>query len=205
MLSDNLITCGCGTIDCCAMPPEFVRVRYYFGQRLGVMELNDEAAYHAGKQAFHNARLHGAGVLCGLRAERFVFPAGTTATTVLRVTKGAALDWCGREIVVGADQCIDLAAWFAANRARPELKGWTAGTQQNLNVVLCYRECPSDPSIVVAHVSLATRTDAEQAAGIAYDAWPAWRDLSHGAVCQHQVRVCAVLVLTDASSAGFWA
>jgi hypothetical protein len=139
--------CGCGAgTDCCGtVPAEFVRVRYFFGQRLGVMELGDEAAYHAGKRAFHNARLHGAGVVCGLRAERFVLAPGTR-TTVLRVRKGAALDACGREIIVGVDQCIDVAAWFARNRSRPELAGWTAGTTQTLRVALRYRECPSDPS-----------------------------------------------------------
>lgn len=140
----GLADCGCADIGC-TTPPEFVRVRYFYGQRLGVMELNDEAAYHQGKHAFHNARLHGAGVLCGLRAERFVSVAGS-ATTVLRVVKGAAIDACGREIVVGVDQCIDVAAWFARNRSRPELVDFTSGTTQHLHVCLRYRECPSDPS-----------------------------------------------------------
>jgi hypothetical protein len=139
--------CGCGGSTCGTMPSEFVRVRYYFGQRLGVLELSDQALYHGGKLAFHNARLHGAGVLCGLRAERVPPPAGTgTRSTVLRVTAGAALDPCGREIVVGIDQCVDVAAWFARNQARPELEDWTANTTHALRVAVRYRECPSDPS-----------------------------------------------------------
>jgi len=120
-------------------------VRYYFGQRLGVMELGDEALYHAGKMAFHNARLHGFGVVCGLKAEKQKPPSGTQST-VLRVSTGAGIDPCGREVVVGIDQCIDVAAWFAKNRTRPELSGWTAGTKQTLRVAVRYRECPSDPS-----------------------------------------------------------
>lgn len=141
----GLADCGCDEDTCCTMPPEFVRVRYFYGQRLGVMELNDEQRYHQGKHAFHNVRLHGAGVLCGLRAERFVLVPGST-TTVLRVVRGAAIDACGREIIVGVDQCIDVAAWFAKNRNRPELAGFTSGTTQPLHVCLRYRECPSDPS-----------------------------------------------------------
>jgi hypothetical protein len=137
--------CGCGSSECGTLPAEFVRVRYFFGQRLGVMELNDEALYHAGKMAFHNARLHGFGVVCGLKAQKQKPPAGTSST-VLRVSTGAALDPCGREIVVGTDQCIDIAAWFARNRARPELAGWTAGTKQSLRVAVRYRECTSDPA-----------------------------------------------------------
>ena len=141
----GLADCGCADDIGCTTPPEFVRVRYFYGQRLGVMELNDEAAYHQGKHAFHNARLHGAGVLCGLRAERFVTVANS-ATTVLRVIRGAAVDACGREILVGVDQCIDVAAWFARNRNRPELADFTSGTTQRLHICLRYRECPSDPS-----------------------------------------------------------
>jgi len=38
------------------------------------------------------------------------------------------------------------------------------------------RECPSDPSLVVARVTLATRDDADEAIRGAYAAWPAWRD-----------------------------
>ena len=142
--------CGCGygsgDLACAQLPPEFVRVRYYYGQRLGVMELNDEAEYHAGKHAFHNARLHGVGVICGLTADRYTAAAGAT-TTVLRVHRGAAVDSCGREVIVGVDQCIDVGAWFARNRTRPVLAGWTANTTQQLTVAVRYRECPSDPAV----------------------------------------------------------
>lgn len=143
-MHETTLDCGCGSCECGTLPAEFVRVRYYFGQRLGVMELSDEALYHAGKMAFHNARLHGFGVVCGLRVEKQKPPSGTQST-VLRVSTGAALDPCGREIVVGIDQCIDVAAWFARNKNRPELSGWTAGTTQTLHVAIRYRECPSDP------------------------------------------------------------
>ena len=127
--------------SCCASPAEFVRLRYYFGQRLGVVDLFDEQNYHAGKQRFHNLRAHGAGVLCGLTAERFATPGTNTPTTVLKVKRGAALDPCGHEIIVNLDQCIDIAAWFQKHRT--ELN-WTAG-DHFLTVALCYRECPSDP------------------------------------------------------------
>jgi len=136
----------CGAGDCCMPPAEFVRLRYFYGQRLGVVDLSDEQSYFTGKQRFHNLRAHGVGVLCGLLAERYVCPQGAppnTPTTLLRMSRGAALDWCGREIVVGWDQCIDVAAWLAQHPgAKPP-----AGTNiLPLWVALCYRECPSDPS-----------------------------------------------------------
>jgi hypothetical protein len=131
--------------DCCP-PAEFVRLRYFYGQRLGVIDLTDEQSYLAGKQRFHNLRAHGVGVLCGLTGERYVWPQGAppnTPTTLLRVRRGAALDGCGREIVVGWDQCIDVAAWLAQHPAAEPPSGTST---LPLWVALCYRECPSDPA-----------------------------------------------------------
>src|SRR5206468_1357998 len=39
------------------------------------------------------------------------------------------------------------------------------------------RECPSEPSLIVSKVSLASPRDADDAVRSAYAAWPAWRDL----------------------------
>jgi hypothetical protein len=139
---------------CWTLPPEFVRLRYFFGQRLGVVDLTDEQSYVVGKHVFHNLRAHGAGVLCGLKAERYVFPAGapaSTPTTLLKIRRGAAIDARGRDVVVGWDQCIDVAAWFRKNvQAHPELTEWLdpafPAADRRLWVCLRYRECPSDPA-----------------------------------------------------------
>lgn len=133
--------------DCdCVVPYEFVRLRYFFGQRLGVLELNDEQSYVVNKQRFHNRHLHGAGVLCGLRAERYS-RAGQTESTLLKVTSGAALDACGREIIVGWDACIDVAAWVRQHRAdNPDLADPQQPSAQRVWVVVCYQECPGDPA-----------------------------------------------------------
>jgi hypothetical protein len=132
----------------CIVPPaEFVRLRYFFGQRLNVVDLTDEQAYVVGKQRFHNLRAHGVGILCGLLAGRYVYPQGSdpnAKTTLLRVSKGSALDPCGREIIVGWDQCIDVAAWFAQHPAAQGEVDANGGL--HLWILLCYRECPSDPS-----------------------------------------------------------
>jgi hypothetical protein len=132
--------CGpCGTL-----PPGFVRLRYFYGKRLGVVDFIDEQRYHAGKLRFHNQRLHGAGVLCGLGADLL-----EGSDTVLRIHKGAAIDGCGREIVVGYDQCVDVDAWYARFRQaqldddpawEPELD---ADGRLRLCVVLRFRECPA--------------------------------------------------------------
>jgi hypothetical protein len=140
--------CDCGG-PCDCLPSEFARLRYAYGMRLGSVEFSDEQSYLVGKDRFHNMHCHGAGVLCGLRADRFVWPQGAppgTSSTVLRVSRGAALDGCGREVLVPCDQCIDVAAWFAING--PNLDPPPAAGPLHICVALRYRECPSDPAPV---------------------------------------------------------
>lgn len=96
--------CGC-------LPPGFSRLRYFYGKHLNVADFLDEQRYHMAKMRFHNQRLHGAGVLCGLRISLL-----EPGKTVLRIVKGAALDRCGREIIVGYDQCIDVNGWYQHQR-----------------------------------------------------------------------------------------
>ncbi|MBX2796114.1 MAG: hypothetical protein KTR31_00555 [Myxococcales bacterium] len=130
----------------CSLPYEFVRLRFFFGQRLGVLELSDEQAYGIAKRRFHNRHLHGAGVVCGLHADRYA-PAGEPQTTRLRLTQGAAIDAHGREVVVGYDTCIDVAAWVRAHRSdNADLSDPTQDAAQRLWVTLAYEECPSDPA-----------------------------------------------------------
>lgn len=134
--------CGpCGTL-----PPGFVRLRYFYGKRLGVIDFIDEQRYHAGKLRFHNQRLHGAGVLCGLAVGEFA-----PGELVLRVTKGAAIDECGREIVVGYDQCVDVGAWYAKWRTDhlADDPAWAPPLDADGRLPLCvalrFRECTSSP------------------------------------------------------------
>jgi hypothetical protein len=92
----------------------FFRLRYFYGKQLRLADYVDEQRYHSGKMRFHNDRLHGAGILCGLRVS-LLDPDGL----ILRVGKGAALDDCGREIVVGYDQCVDVDGWWKAQKRKP--------------------------------------------------------------------------------------
>ena len=140
---------GCGNAMCSCQPGDFTRLRYFFGQHLGVVDFNDQLAYDIGKHRFSNRHLHSLGVLCGLRAERMVFPQGAvpeTPTSLLRVTRGAAIDACGREVLVPVDQCIDVNGWLAKYRERPDVQAWNADHPATVWVGLRYRECPSGPA-----------------------------------------------------------
>ncbi|HFD39972.1 MAG TPA: hypothetical protein ENJ31_09055 [Anaerolineae bacterium] len=136
---------------CPALPESLVRLRYFFGKRLGVADLRDEQSYHRSKQRLHNHHAHGSGVMCGLGLSRF--DSGTDGSAVIRVAAGAALDSCGREVIVGHAQCIDLAAWFARRREQAEAAGETfppAGSVDEENLIaICvavrYRECETTP------------------------------------------------------------
>jgi hypothetical protein len=136
---------ACGS--CGALPGGFVRLRYFFGKRMGVADFLDEQRYHVAKHRFHNQRLHGSGVLCGLAVSRM-----DPASVQLRVSRGAAVDPCGREILVGHDQCIDVDAWF--RRALEERRAldatWPASALDAsgalpLVVLVRYRDCATAP------------------------------------------------------------
>jgi hypothetical protein len=135
--------CGpCGTL-----PGGFVRLRFFYGKRMGVADFVDEQRYHAGKMRFHNQRMHGAGLLCGLAVSRM-----SPTDLFLRVGKGAAIDSCGREIVIGHDQCIDLDAWFQRELIERRVTDatWPAAALDaagNLPLVVAvrYRDCPTGP------------------------------------------------------------
>lgn len=136
------LACGC-------LPPGFSRLRYFFGKHLNVADFIDEQRYHRLKNRFHNQRLHGAGVICGLSLSLL-----EADGTIVRVAKGAALDRCGNEIIVAYDQCIDVNAWYQEERQRrlqeDPSSTWPADqlnddAQLPICILLRYHECPTQP------------------------------------------------------------
>lgn len=129
----------------CGLPPGFFRLRYFHGKQMRLADYVDEQRYHAGKMRFHNDRLHGAGILCGLRVSLL-----DQGGVVLRVDRGAALDDCGREIIVGFDQCVDVNAWYRRqhhdqpaaddNPCHPD-----AENKVRICVAIRYSECAQAP------------------------------------------------------------
>src|SRR5688500_10227169 len=53
----------------CLPLPRFERVKYFYGQLLGVREFQSEQAYFLEKHRLHNRYLHGYGVVCGLEVQ----------------------------------------------------------------------------------------------------------------------------------------
>lgn len=84
--------------------PAFCRNSYYRGKLLTERDFNDEQRYSIDKMRLHTIALHGWGVLCGLIVSRHPH----CPEKRLVVSKGLAIDGCGREIRLLADDYILL-------------------------------------------------------------------------------------------------
>ncbi len=116
----------------------FVRNRYFYGKLLDVFHFELEQNYLNGKRWLLNRMVTGYGVLCGLD----VRPAAQGRAII--VTPGAAIDQCGREILVPVNSDpVPVPVKTPADNAKP------ANAQdcnpECVHVSICYRQCDSDP------------------------------------------------------------
>src|SRR6266851_10288646 len=58
----------------CTHFPEFTRLKYFYGQMLGVHDFQTEQNYFRDKLKLHNRCLHGYGTVCGLLVEPVPMP-----------------------------------------------------------------------------------------------------------------------------------
>jgi len=136
---------SCEPIDCPACEvPQLARNTLFDGKIMTAQDFLDEQNYFLGKHRRHNQYLHGWGTACGLKVIEHPNPACRDHYVV--VQPGAAIDCCGREILVRANAMVDfrdafLAAWqHAKGKATPP-----DALPHRLEIALRYRECPADP------------------------------------------------------------
>ncbi len=98
----------------------------HFGMLLGVDDFQTLDAYHRGKMWYHNAWLHGKGVVWGLEAS---LPSTDSTdsedpvpTGELRVSPGLAMDGMGRELLLQQPACLNVSAWYKAHEDDIELQ-----------------------------------------------------------------------------------
>jgi hypothetical protein len=84
--------------------PQFCRNSYYRGKLLTERDFTDEQRYGIDKMRMHSLALHGWGVVCGLVVSRHPY----CPEKRLVVGKGLAIDGCGREIYLLADDYVSL-------------------------------------------------------------------------------------------------
>jgi hypothetical protein len=123
--------CGCGASargvdaagDACAPCVEtgFERPRFFAGQLLTEDDLDALVDYVNAKNRLHNARLFGAGVVCGLEVTCHPCRGGKVL-----VRPGYALDCCGHDLVLDCAREVDIAALIRALRAKAK-GGWDCG------------------------------------------------------------------------------
>ncbi|MDQ3803790.1 MAG: hypothetical protein M3416_08200 [Acidobacteriota bacterium] len=119
----------------------FERNRYFFGKQLTVRDFDAEQSYFNGKRYLLNRLVHSWGVVCGLRVE-------PQAGGRFKLGPGAAIDCCGREIIVGDEDLVYSLA---------DLEGYERlAANQPFYVCLKYDECVREPVQTVANVSSCT-------------------------------------------------
>ena len=91
----------------------FVRPRFFAGQLLTEDDLGALVDYVLAKQRFHNTRLLGAGVVCGLA----IAPVASDSSKVT-VEAGYAIDGCGNDLVLTCARTLDLAPLIRELQAR---------------------------------------------------------------------------------------
>jgi hypothetical protein len=126
--------------DCaaCGAIGSFTRNHYFTGKMLLVGDFDTEQRYVVDKLRHHHQRLHGWGVVCGLKVKPHGNPDCRDRFVI--VEPGTAVDCCGREILVGVEELVELARLPAVARLI------AAGDDKPHRLQLCvrYRECPTE-------------------------------------------------------------
>src|SRR4051812_43274352 len=116
----------------------FSRNHYFNGKLLVERDFTDEQRYYVDKARYHNQRLHGWGVVCGLKVTEH--PNDACRDRVICVEPGSAVDCCGHDLIVRDQDCIDITT-LAPIQA---LKAKNDHQAHVLQICLRYRECPTE-------------------------------------------------------------
>lgn len=122
--------------DCAPQPP--LRNHWFWGKNIVPRDMIDEQAFFLEKMRLHEQRLHGTGIVCGLRLTQHANPACRDRLLVLE--PGSAVDCCGHDILALEPDVVDLEDFenFRALRKAPD------GKPHTLQLCIAYRECPTE-------------------------------------------------------------
>lgn len=131
---DHTAHCTC---QACQFGP-FTRNHYFMGKLLVERDFTDETRFHMEKLRHHEQRLHGWGVVCGLKVVPHENPA--CRDKFVCIEPGSAVDCCGHDITVGATDCVDIMGL-------PEIKELVKRNDADthtLQICIGFRECPTE-------------------------------------------------------------
>jgi DNA-binding beta-propeller fold protein YncE len=123
--------------------PQLARNNYFTGKLLVERDFTDEQRYLLGKLRRHNQRLHGWGVVCGLKVKHHPNPGCQDRFVIIE--PGTAIDCCGREILVSREEYFDFEAQFLANWQKQN--GPNSQPDSNahkIQICVSYRECGTE-------------------------------------------------------------
>ena len=127
-------------VETTATPPDPRKhVNFITGMVLGVEDLQQEFVYHLYQNHWLARDAIGYGTLSGLKVE--------WDGTQIAVLPGAALSPRGQLIRVAPKQCASLDAWLRLPETQQRLTelGVAAAATFTAHVVLCFRDCQTDP------------------------------------------------------------
>ncbi|HZI15773.1 MAG TPA: hypothetical protein VE153_35735 [Myxococcus sp.] len=127
-----------------AVPGEpFTQLRFHYGMLLGAEDFATEQREKVLRRRLHQAMLHGAGTVWGLRLDMGPEQEGRRRQVIVR--PGLAVDPLGRDLYVDQDQCLDITG-LARHAIWAELPAAPTGTgRKRAHVVLRHETCLAQP------------------------------------------------------------
>ncbi|MDQ2938083.1 MAG: hypothetical protein M3R67_11325 [Acidobacteriota bacterium] len=116
----------------------FTRNHYFTGKLLVERDFTDEQRYYVEKLRHHHQRLHGWGVVCGLKVKQHDSVA--CQDRFVCVDPGTAIDCCGHELIVRETTCLDISQTEAIKKLSKD----NDTAAHTLQISICYRECPTE-------------------------------------------------------------
>jgi hypothetical protein len=153
--SSACVAAADGTEDGLLPVNPFTALQFHFGMLLGVDDLDTGQAYPRGKIRLHNAWLHRAGVVWG-------FNVAFNTRDELTVDPGLGLDGAGHELHLERQACVDLGAWYAANKDDPDFafKDVDGGGKSfSVHVVARFTACLTRPVPAMSEPCSGAQTD----------------------------------------------
>jgi DNA-binding beta-propeller fold protein YncE len=126
----------CGCADC--RPHSLSRNNYFTGKLMCERDFSDEQWFFREKIRLHHQRLHGTGIVCGLKVRQHPNP--SCRNRLVLVEPGSAIDCCGHDILVVDQEVFDFTH-APAVKALIEANDTKA---HELEFCLVWRECPTE-------------------------------------------------------------
>ncbi len=117
----------------------FTRNHYFTGKLLVEADFTDEQHYYMEKMRHHEQRLHGWGVVCGLKVKQYDNPA--CQNRFVYIEPGTAIDCCGHDIVVREQVYFDFTQTDAIKGLQ---KQQDTTNPHTLQICVRYKECPTE-------------------------------------------------------------